>query len=93
MIAHDRVVNGRKDLLIVILKEKINVDKLPEELKPYIRKFTNLYLVTMQFSESRKQVVCNFVLFLSCETFQFTMEFVDFYFVFHTLTKPMLGRR
>ena len=38
MIAHDRMVNGRKDLLIVILKEKINVDKLPPDLRTYIRK-------------------------------------------------------
>ena len=41
MIAHDRVVNGRKDLLIVILKEKINVQKLPADLRPYIRKSTH----------------------------------------------------
>ena len=40
MIAHDRVVNGRKDLLIVILKEKINAEKLPADLRVYIRKFT-----------------------------------------------------
>ena len=38
-IAHDRVVEGRKDLLIVILKEKINVEKLPPDLRPYIRRF------------------------------------------------------
>ena len=40
MIAHDQMVKGRKDLLIVILKEKINVDKLPADLRVYIRKFT-----------------------------------------------------
>ena len=39
MIAHDRMVNGRKDLLIVILKEKINVDKLPVDLRVYISKY------------------------------------------------------
>ena len=39
MIAHDRMVNGRKDLLIVILKEKIDVDKLPADLRVYIRTF------------------------------------------------------
>ena len=38
-ITHDRVVEGRKDLLIVILKEKINVEKLPPDLRPYIRRF------------------------------------------------------
>ena len=38
MMAHDRVVNGRKDLLIVIQKENINVDKLPPDLRPYISK-------------------------------------------------------
>ena len=45
MIAHDRMVNGRKDLLIVILKEKINVDRLPANLRVYIRKFTEKYPV------------------------------------------------
>ena len=39
MIAHDRMVNGRKDLLIVILKEKINVDRLPADLRVYISKY------------------------------------------------------
>ena len=39
MIAHDRMVNGRNDLLIVILKEKINVDKLPPDLRVYISKY------------------------------------------------------
>ena len=39
MIAHDRMVNGKKDLLIVILKEKINVDRLPADLRAYIRKY------------------------------------------------------
>ena len=38
MIANDRVVKGRKDMLIVILKEKINLDKLPADLKTYISK-------------------------------------------------------
>ena len=45
MIAHDRMVNGRKELLIVILKEKINVEKLPRDFRPYIREFTNLYFL------------------------------------------------
>ena len=45
MIAHDRMVNGRKDLLIVILKEKINVDRLPADLRPYLSKFLNLRLL------------------------------------------------
>ena len=43
-IAHDRMVNGRKDLLIVILKEKINVDRLPADLRPYIRKLVTFDL-------------------------------------------------
>ena len=43
MIAHDQMVKGRKDLLIVILKEKINVDKLPADLRVYIRKLTEKY--------------------------------------------------
>ena len=45
MIAHDRMVNGRKDLLIVILKENINVDRLPADLRPYIREYLNLCLL------------------------------------------------
>ena len=40
MIAHDQMVKGRKDLLIVILKEKINVGKLPAALRVYISKFS-----------------------------------------------------
>ena len=38
-IAHDRMVKGKKDLLIVILKEKINVDRLPADLRVYISKY------------------------------------------------------
>ena len=38
MIAHDRVINGRKDFLIIILKEKMNLDNLPAELRTYLRK-------------------------------------------------------
>ena len=41
MIANDRMVNGRKDLLIVILKERINADRLPPDLRPYLSKFLN----------------------------------------------------
>ena len=37
------MVKGRKGLLIVILKEKINVDKLPADLRVYISKY-DLYL-------------------------------------------------
>ena len=40
MIAHDQMVKGRRNLLIVTLKEKINVEKLPADLRVYIRKFT-----------------------------------------------------
>ena len=36
MIAHNRVVNGRHDLLIIILKEKMNLDNLPKDLRTYI---------------------------------------------------------
>ena len=42
MIAHDQMVKGRKDLLIVILKENINVDKLPADLRVYVRKLNCL---------------------------------------------------
>ena len=45
MIAHDQMVKGRKDLLIVILKEKINVQKLPANLRVYIRKFVSCLII------------------------------------------------
>ena len=49
MIAHDQMVNGRKDLLIVILKENINVDRLPADLRVYIRKLQlNKSMVCLQ---------------------------------------------
>ena len=38
MMAHDRVVTGRKNLLIVIQKENININRLPPDLRPYISK-------------------------------------------------------
>ena len=38
-IAHDRVVKGRRDLLIVIRKDKIKAEKLPPDLRPYISKY------------------------------------------------------
>ena len=41
MISHDQMVKGRKDLLIVILKENINVKKLPADLRVYISKIIN----------------------------------------------------
>ena len=54
MIAHDQMVKGRKDLLIVILKEKINIDKLPADLRVYIRKFTRkVTLINVRDSNSR----------------------------------------
>ena len=43
MIAHDQMVKGRQDLLIVIMKEKINVEKLPPNLRVYIRKFVSYH--------------------------------------------------
>ena len=46
MIAHHRMVEGRKDLLIVILKEKINVEKLPPDLRVYLRKLTILPFIS-----------------------------------------------
>ena len=45
MIAHDQMVKGRKDLLIAILKEKINVQKLPANLRVYIRKFVSCLII------------------------------------------------
>ena len=38
MIADQMMVSGRKDFLIVILKEQINMDKLPPELQTYLSK-------------------------------------------------------
>ena len=45
MMAHDRVVHGRKDLLIIILKEKMNLDNLPQDLRTYISKYLQLFFM------------------------------------------------
>ena len=45
MIEHDQMVKGRNNLLIAILKEKINVEKLPANLRVYIRKFVSPLIV------------------------------------------------
>ena len=42
MIADEMMVNGRKDFLIVILKEQINTNKLPPELQTYLSKLFEL---------------------------------------------------
>ena len=42
MIADEMMVNGRKDFLIVILKEQINMNKLPPELQTYLSKWLEL---------------------------------------------------
>ena len=39
MIADAQMVNGRKDFLIVILKERMNMDKLPPELRTYLSEY------------------------------------------------------
>ena len=36
-MAHEKVKNGQKDLLIIVLKEKINTDSLTPELRTYLR--------------------------------------------------------
>ena len=54
MIAHDQMVKGRKDLLIVILKEKINVDKLPADLRVYIRKFVHISLFVIHGTSTQE---------------------------------------
>ncbi len=37
-LADAEVVNGRRDFLIVVLKERLNVDNLPPVLQTYMRK-------------------------------------------------------
>ena len=44
MIADEMMVNGRKDFLIVILKEQINMNKLPPELQTYLSKWLELLI-------------------------------------------------
>ena len=39
MIADAQMVSGRKDFLIVILKERMNMDKLPQVIKTYLSKY------------------------------------------------------
>ena len=42
MIADEMMVNGRRDFLIVILKEQINMNKLPPELQTSLSKWLEL---------------------------------------------------
>ena len=39
MIADEMMVSGRKDFLIVILKEKMNMTRLPSVIQTYLSKF------------------------------------------------------
>ena len=69
-IAHDRVVNGRTDLLIVILKEKINVEKLPADLRPYISKSTHLCLLKCSLNTTEMKIQRDLVLIFSFKSFK-----------------------
>ena len=40
MIADNEAVNGRKNFIIIILKEKIPKKELPKELRTYMKTYT-----------------------------------------------------
>ena len=40
MMADAETVNGRKNFIIIVLKEKMQISKLPKELKTYMRTYT-----------------------------------------------------
>ena len=40
MIADNEAVNGRKNFIIIVLKEKLEINKLPKELKTYMKTYT-----------------------------------------------------
>ena len=40
MIADAEAVNGRKNFIIIVLKEKMKIKDLPRELRTYMRTYT-----------------------------------------------------
>ena len=40
MIADTEAVNGRKNFIIIILKDKLKITNLPRELKTYLKTYT-----------------------------------------------------
>ena len=40
MIADAEAVNGRKNFIIIVLKEKLKIKDLPRELRTYMRTYT-----------------------------------------------------
>ena len=40
MIADNEAVDGRKNFIIIVLKEKLEINKLPKELKTYMKTYT-----------------------------------------------------
>ena len=40
MIADSEAVNGRKNFIIIFLKDKRNIKNLPRELKTYLKTYT-----------------------------------------------------
>ena len=42
MIADAEAVNGRKNFIVIVLKDKLKLDELPRELRTYMR--TNTYI-------------------------------------------------
>ena len=40
MIADAEAVNGRKNFIIIVLKEKMKIKQLPRELRTYMRTYT-----------------------------------------------------
>ena len=40
MMADAEAVNGRKNFIIIVLKEKMQINKLPKELKTHMKTYT-----------------------------------------------------
>ena len=57
MIADAEAVNGRKNFIIIVLKEKLKADELTAELKTYMR--THTYInATKNIERVPKRVRC-----------------------------------
>ena len=46
MIADAEAVNGRKNFIIIVLKDKLNMEELTPELRTYLRTYTYIDATT-----------------------------------------------
>ena len=54
MIAHQKVVEGNKNFIIVVLVEDLDLDTLPSELKSYLRTYT--YIDARNYEEDLEKI-------------------------------------